>query len=678
MSPDISCNICPEAKNRYGFLQRRSAAVLKCNSDAGCQLCSLLYHAFESFHESWFRECRDGIQFNRFSSINHSLRVDISLDQAPTDKREIIHAEFVYEELNLRPESSLTTTHNLKQLEGVYSPLEILPGREVPNLPERGINSCAAGFSNASSTTHAVRLTLSTITKMRNRRWDISENSSATTRKQWRTSKLCCPKSLMGKIDSLCIVQDDAIDWQIESSNMAGIYEKSYVTISANNSSALAGIVSRAQSGELGSYVADLRRNESAPGLFWFTDMVSSRDPPMKVVPSFPWASLAGTSKVKELHWQWWSPDDTVKQIFRIMEVHCPVASLNLYRIVSDAFVKLHGHVLTITLKNEQARLPFNSVVRSKTCSQRAIAFIDKYMITEITAERDFVCFFGFTWSQGSDNLLEAKQRVSALILEPVGIDVYQRKPPETRVALKDVRDMSSVIQKITVIGISGLTHCALFKTRMRIGLVKPQTWDTSTRTAALLLQLKQHEIATTGYSQAPTAAGSTWPSRSFYLATVLGIDCVEEYILKKLQKHQTRKFSSPSSVDTSGRSPAGKNFPLGKLEHPSGDHHHNYKEIYLSRELFYNSGSLTKEADIWYSLLEDFMSRATTNHADRLPALSGIAREIARLTGYRYVAGLWKEDIVAGLLWFTSATVTCDQFIPRSSSKANGRFSRV
>ena len=35
-------------------------------------------------------------------------------------------------------------------------------------------------------------------------------------------------------IDSLCIIQDDAEDWQIESSKMATIYEMAYVTIAAN------------------------------------------------------------------------------------------------------------------------------------------------------------------------------------------------------------------------------------------------------------------------------------------------------------------------------------------------------------------------------------------------------------------------------------------------------------
>jgi hypothetical protein len=58
---------------------------------------------------------------------------------------------------------------------------------------------------------------------------------------------------------------------------------------------------------------------------------------------------------------------------------------------------------------------------------------------------------------------------------------------------------------------------------------------------------------------------------------------------------------------------------------------------------------------EIWYSILQNFVRRNITNHADRLPAISGVAREIARLTGYRYVVGLWSKDIWPGLLWSTN-----------------------
>lgn len=86
---------------------------------------------------------------------------------------------------------------------------------------------------------------------------------------------------------------------------------------------------------------------------------------------------------------------------------------------------------------------------------------------------------------------------------------------------------------------------------------------------------------------------------------------------------------------------------------------HNNWKRICLPRQSFEQqlSGLTSKDSDsqameIWYNILQNFVRRNITNHADRLPALSGVAREIARLTGYRYLAGLWGEDIWAGLLW--------------------------
>lgn len=49
---------------------------------------------------------------------------------------------------------------------------------------------------------------------------------------------------------------------------------------------------------------------------------------------------------------------------------------------------------------------------------------------------------------------------------------------------------------------------------------------------------------------------------------------------------------------------------------------------------------------------MQDFASRALTYDTDRLPALSGVAKEVARHTGYTYKAGLWEEDMHSDLLW--------------------------
>jgi hypothetical protein len=57
--------------------------------------------------------------------------------------------------------------------------------------------------------------------------------------------------------------------------------------------------------------------------------------------------------------------------------------------------------------------------------------------------------------------------------------------------------------------------------------------------------------------------------------------------------------------------------------------------------------------SSIWY---EEIVPRYTkgmlTKPEDKLPALSGVANRFARLTGDQYVAGLWKKDLLFGLLW--------------------------
>ena len=54
----------------------------------------------------------------------------------------------------------------------------------------------------------------------------------------------------------------------------------------------------------------------------------------------------------------------------------------------------------------------------------------------------------------------------------------------------------------------------------------------------------------------------------------------------------------------------------------------------------------------IWYLIVQQFLSRSITYETDSLPAISGLAREVNRHTGYDYLAGLWRQDIHNGLLW--------------------------
>jgi hypothetical protein len=61
-----------------------------------------------------------------------------------------------------------------------------------------------------------------------------------------------------------------------------------------------------------------------------------------------------------------------------------------------------------------------------------------------------------------------------------------------------------------------------------------------------------------------------------------------------------------------------------------------------------YNRGHYGK----WYWMLRAYSRREMTNEEDKLPALAGIAKLFQQFSGDRYVAGLWVEDLPAGLLW--------------------------
>ncbi|KAF4624234.1 hypothetical protein G7Y89_g13939 [Cudoniella acicularis] len=53
-----------------------------------------------------------------------------------------------------------------------------------------------------------------------------------------------------------------------------------------------------------------------------------------------------------------------------------------------------------------------------------------------------------------------------------------------------------------------------------------------------------------------------------------------------------------------------------------------------------------------WYSLIELFSQTTLTYTPDRLIALSGIAHCVQDELGIQYAAGIWREDLVRGLLW--------------------------
>ncbi|KEY67735.1 hypothetical protein S7711_04055 [Stachybotrys chartarum IBT 7711] len=56
----------------------------------------------------------------------------------------------------------------------------------------------------------------------------------------------------------------------------------------------------------------------------------------------------------------------------------------------------------------------------------------------------------------------------------------------------------------------------------------------------------------------------------------------------------------------------------------------------------------------LWYELIEEYAPRKFTDVKDRLPAISGLAKIFGSIIrSDEYVAGLWKPDLIRGLLWY-------------------------
>lgn len=74
----------------------------------------------------------------------------------------------------------------------------------------------------------------------------------------------------------------------------------------------------------------------------------------------------------------------------------------------------------------------------------------------------------------------------------------------------------------------------------------------------------------------------------------------------------------------------------------------------FVASDSKYISGPSREPFRLWYRLIEDYSQRQFTKEEDRLIAISGLARMIGEtVKDYGYAAGLWKSDLIRGLLWY-------------------------
>jgi hypothetical protein len=75
-------------------------------------------------------------------------------------------------------------------------------------------------------------------------------------------------------------------------------------------------------------------------------------------------------------------------------------------------------------------------------------------------------------------------------------------------------------------------------------------------------------------------------------------------------------------------------------------------------KDMIAGKGLYTRSTtQFWYTMVERYNRRALTFEKDKLPAISGIAREVAAITKHTYKAGIWLEDAHTGLRWAASGT---------------------
>lgn len=92
-------------------------------------------------------------------------------------------------------------------------------------------------------------------------------------------------------------------------------------------------------------------------------------------------------------------------------------------------------------------------------------------------------------------------------------------------------------------------------------------------------------------------------------------------------------------------------------LEHDQGYRQFEWKSEWksLTQSQLSQSQKMNSQEDqydFWNRWVGEFSERSFTYNKDRLPAIAGIAKSFANKFQLTYIAGLWEENMISGLLW--------------------------
>ena len=76
------------------------------------------------------------------------------------------------------------------------------------------------------------------------------------------------------------------------------------------------------------------------------------------------------------------------------------------------------------------------------------------------------------------------------------------------------------------------------------------------------------------------------------------------------------------------------------------------YRQSNIGKHQFEWSGLSSDKYSEWRTIVGMYSRRKISIYTDKFPALSGLAKKLSKLLQDEYIAGLWRKDLVDGLLW--------------------------
>jgi hypothetical protein len=88
-------------------------------------------------------------------------------------------------------------------------------------------------------------------------------------------------------------------------------------------------------------------------------------------------------------------------------------------------------------------------------------------------------------------------------------------------------------------------------------------------------------------------------------------------------------------------------------------------KELFHPYSLQLVDWSSYRGLSVWQLLVEDYSQMALSKPEDIFPAISGLAKSVQKATGWEYIAGLWKEQLMLDLVWSTHDSKMATRCVP-------------